>query len=300
MSLKHYCRIIGYSILPLHTYLKLCYKYIYKRPLHLKNPRAFSEKLYWLKLYYQNHIRDLIQKCYDKYTVREYVTEKIGGKYLNTLYGVYSSADEINFEELPEQFVLKITQSSGMNIICPDKQFLDIEATKKTLNKWLSIARKAKYQEQSNYFNGDAKIICEEFLHLETGEIPADYRIYCFNGTPKFIIHDLDTTLENGQHGHDIKRNVYDSNWNFIEVDLGRPRDEKRKVPCPSNLDEILEVSAKLSKDFPFVRVDLYNVNGKIIFGELTWIPMGGNCPINPDSFDFELGTLLKLPQADF
>ena len=184
-----------------------------------------------------------------------------------------------------------------MNIICTDKQKLNIESVKKTLDKWLKIANKAHYQEQSNYFNGKARIICEKLLQLEKGGIPSDYRIYCFNGAPKFIIHDLDTTLDDGQHGHDIRRNVYDENWNFIQVDLGRPRDEERKVPRPSNLNEMLIISAKLSQEFPFVRVDLYNVNGKIVFGELTWIPMGGNCPIKPDEFDFELGDLLELPQ---
>lgn len=296
MRIKHSLRVLGYKLFSLKRYMELCYRYVYKRSLNLDNPKAFSEKIYWLKLYYGQYNKQKIQLLYDKFTVREYIKKCIGEKYLNELYGVYSNANDIDFDKLPNKFALKITQSSGKNIICSNKAGLDIEKVKIILNKWLKETNKSKEQEQSYYFTGNAQIICEKFLETKERKVPCDYRFYCFNGEPKYIIYDIDTTLEDGTHGNDIRRNVYNLNWELIDVEFGRPKNVSGKIEKPENLEEMLEISRKLSEEFPFVRVDLYNIDGKIIFGELTWIPMGGNCVITPDSFDYELGELLELP----
>ncbi len=298
MTLRHMLRSIGYKCLPLKLYLKICYQVIYNRPLHLKEPKAFSEKMYWLNLYYAQYEKNLVQLCYDKYTVRTYIKEKIGEKYLNELYGVYDKAEDIDFQKLPHQFVIKITQSSGKNLICPNKEKLNTEKTVKLLNKWLQSAKARRGQEESYLYNGNAKIVCEKFLKDENDMIPNDYRIYCFNGEPKYIICDMDTTLEDGSHGTNIRRNVYDLNWNIQDVEFGRKNDLINTINKPGNIKEMIEISRVLSKDFPFVRVDLYNIRGSLIFGELTWIPMGGNCRIKPDSFDYKLGEMLQLPNV--
>ena len=236
--------------------------------------------------------------CYDKYTVRDYVKKKVGEVYLNEVYGVYDNADEIDFEKLPSKFVLKITQSSGKNIICVDKSKLNIDETIRSLNKWLKEAQKCNGQEESYVYNGHAKILCEKLLQQKNGQIPNDYRIYCFNGEPKYVIYDIETTCANGEHGNNIRRNIYDLEWNLLNIEMGRKNDIGYIVQKPDNFQEIIKVARSLSHDFPFVRVDLYNLDGKIIFGELTWIPMGGNCIIKPDSFDYELGKILRLPDV--
>ena len=299
MRIKHCIKKIFYNIIPLKTYLKLYYQYVFRKRLNLNEPQTFSEKIYWLKLYYAQYQKNLIQKCYDKFTVRNYVKQKIGEHYLNEIYGIYDDALKIDFSKLPDQFALKITQSSGKNIICVNKSKLNIEATIKCLDSWLKESTSCKYETEEQYmYNGKAQIICEKLLKLDNGKIPDDFRVYCFNGEPHYIVYDVGTTLANGQHGDDIRRNVYDLDWNLLDVEIGRKNDKTSIIPRPSNLEEMLEVSRKLSKDFPFVRVDLYNLEGRIIFGELTWIPMGGNCVIKPDHFNYEMGQLLKLPNV--
>lgn len=290
---------LSYKLSP-RVYMKLAYMYIYKRKLNLKSPKYFSEKIWWLKRYNKEYKSELIKRCYDKYNVREYVKEKVGNGILNELIGVYDSAYDIDFDCLPNKFVLKITQSYGKNIICVDKNKLDIEETKMRLEKWLTEVRDLRYYgDESYYLDGNPKIICEKFLENSKGNIPEDYRIYCFNGIPKLIVCDIETTKADGTHGDNIIRNVYDTQWNFLDVFLGRKNNYSKMEAKPDNLLEILEIASQLSKDFPFVRVDLYNLDGRIVFGELTWIPMGGNCVIKPKSFDKQMGDMLELPNIN-
>lgn len=300
MKLRSKLRLFLVDKLPLRIYMNLAYFYIYKQKLNLKNPTKFSEKIWWLKKYNQDYKLDLIKQCYDKYNVREYIKEKVGEKYLNELIGVYDSAYEIDFDSLPDKFALKITQSYAKNIICVDKNSLNVEDTREKLDNWLQEMRNLKSLGEESYcLDGNPRIICEKFLETSDGKIPEDYRIYCFNGIPKFIVCDIETTKADGTHGDNIIRNVYDTEWNFIDIFLGRKNDKSKIEQKPENLSEILEVAKKLSKDFPFVRVDLYNVDQKIVFGELTWIPMGGNCVIEPKSFDKKMGDMLILPDVD-
>lgn len=292
------CKYLAYRILPLSAYLKLNYFIHFHRFPNLQDPTRFSEKIYCLKVLNRSQT-DLIQRAYDKVNVRGYIKEKLGKEYcasfLNTLYGVYSNANEINFDELPSSFVLKISQSSGSNIICPDKTKLNVSEAKRTLNKWITIANGKHFSEEGYIFDGNAVICCEKFLRDKNGNIPYDIRVYCFNGEPRFFVCDVGTTLKDGSHGDAIVRNVYDLEWNLQSFNLGRPRDPRVKIQKPNNLDEIIRVSRVLSEDFKFVRVDLYDIDGKLVFGELTWIPMGGSCVVEPDYMDYELGSLLNL-----
>lgn len=294
-SLKNICR----TLLPYKIYLRIEYFAYFKKILHIKNPRKFSEKQFCMKFLCE-YKQGLYRKCYDKYNVRSYIKEKlpttVSDAILNKLYGVYQNAEDIPFDKLPSKFVLKITQSSGFNIICTNKGDLNIENVIKKLNSWLLyVNNNSNKYDESYLFDGKAQILCEKFLENQNGEIPDDIRIYCFNGEAKLFIYDIGTTNYDGSHGEHIIRNVYDREWNLVDVDLGRKHDETVIVEKPGNLDDLIKVAELLAQDFPFVRVDLYNVNEKIYFGELTWIPMGGICLIKPEKYDYILGDWLEL-----
>ena len=291
-----------YKSLGEKKYLKLIYLNLFKKRLNLDNPQKFSEKLFWLKVYNRRLLKPLIQLCYDKYTVRRYLKEKGNEKYLNVLYGVYDNANEIDFDKLPDSFILKITQSCGFNMVIKNKNSVDFVLIKKTMNLWLNLINKDKVQhlpDEGYVFNSDAKIICEKLLNDKSGNFPDDYRIFCFNGEPKLIVCDLGTTNKDGTHGNNIIRNTYDLNWNLLPVDFGRPHDKSVILSRPVMLTEMLELSKSLSKDFVFARIDLYNINEKIIFGEITYIPMGGDVETTPIEYDYQFGEWLKLPNVE-
>ena len=250
--------------------------------------------------------KKLLQMCYDKYNVRQYIREKLGEvkgeEILNTVYGVYNSVEEIDFEKLPDSFVLKITQSSGWNIICPDKSKLNIKEIKEQLKKWLFISRNIRGTfEESYVFDGKAKIVCERMLLDENGNIPTDIRIFCFHGEPKLIWctrNMSELSKWEGAHGSEPMGNTYDLDWNLLNVDLMTyPHREDIEIPKPDNLEEILEISRKLSEDFLFTRVDLYNINNRITFGELTWVHNGGTGRIVPDRYDEIFGSWIDIEQ---
>ncbi len=229
---------------------------------HYKNPRNFNDKTMNLKFSYKNN--DLVVKCTDKYEVREYIKEKGCEEILNELYGVYKGVNEINFMELPNKFALKCTHGCAYNSICSNKNELDIEKTKNKLNNWL----KEKYgwaTGELHYTKIEPRIICEKYLCDENGKMPIDYKIYCLNGKAVGIL-----TCTEREEG--LKRNFYDLNWNELLYIKDKYRN-KKKIEKPKNLEEMIKYAEILSKDFKFVRVDLYNDNGKIIFGELTFTP---------------------------
>lgn len=245
---------------------KIIYKRRFGKRLNLEKPELFNEKLMWLKLNtYKNN--ELVRNCADKYAVREYV-KKVGcEEILNDLIEVYDTADEIDFDKLPKKFVLKCNHGAGYNIICTNKDELDIKATKKQLTKWLKEDY-SKYAAEVQYKKIEKKIICEKYLDMNTGKKnPTDYKIYCFNGIPKIILvmNDRDTL---------VTREFYDEKWNRVQL---RDNENPPNIPTakPNNLEQMLGYAQKLSNPFPFVRVDLYNVNDNIVFGELTFTPTG-------------------------
>lgn len=295
---------LAFNILPIEKYIELKYKRFYQKKLDLEKPVDFSEKLYWLRLYYGIYRKDEICKLYDKYTCREYVAKTIGEKYLTKLYGVYENANEIRFDELPDEYVLKITQSCGKNLIINKNNSLSTDEIINIMNEWLSVTNDKKniikeYKEDYYFYDGNAQILCEEYLSNDQGNIPEDIRVYCFNGKAEFITIDYDSVTYTGEKKHVYVRNSFDTNGNFIPLKFGRENDiGKNKFP-KDILPELLNVAEHLAQPFPFVRVDMYNVNGSIKFGELTWIPMGGNCKIEPEEYEKILGEKIQLPEIN-
>ena len=298
MSVKNYVNYLLYKVLPLKVWLKGTYRYYHKRKLQINDPRLFSEKLYIMKAWNRQLYPDLIKKCYDKYTVREYVKAVVGEEYLSHVYGVWDSPRKIDFSALPKSCVFKITQSSGYNIICFDKEGREKQITA-TLESFLNHQNNPRetekeYKIEQYYFNHNAKIMCEELL-LVDGHVPDDMRFLCFDGTVKYIAVDYETVSKQGEKLHEYSRNVYDRDGNFLPYEFGRNNNKSFKFPNISNLEEMIQVAEKLSKPFRFVRVDLYNIQGRIVFGELTWIPQGGAGPVKPEEFDKELGDLIDF-----
>ena len=276
------------KFIPDRSMLKLQYRIKLGRGLNLKDPKRYTEKLQWYKMNYRDPV---MMQCVDKYGVREYISSKGLDGILNTLYQVVDRAEDIDFEALPEKFIIKTTNGSGTNIICRDKSALDVEKTKKTLADFLAMAEASAGREWA-YDGSSKKIIVEELLEDPTNADlgVSDYKFLCFGGEPKYIVYDKDRFSEH-------KRNFYDTQWNYREInsDVDCFGDVVEK---PKNLDAMLDIARKLSADFPAVRVDLYNIDGKIYFGELTFYPWSGYVQFTPDEFDFELGDYFTLPEV--
>ena len=275
------------KFVPDKAMIKLQYRIKLKRKLNLKDPKRYTEKIQWYKLYYRNPV---MMECVDKYGVRKYI-EKMGlGNILNQLYQVVDRPEEINFDQLPDKFVIKTTNGSGTNILVKDKKTLNIAETKKKLNDFLNMAEASAGREWA-YGGSSKKIIVEELLEDNSNKDKgiSDYKFLCFNGKPVYVVYDKDRFS-------DHKRNFYDVNWNYVKVDSDCPCFED-SVKKPENYEKMVEIASVLSRDFPAVRVDLYNIEGKISFGELTFYPWSGYVQYTPDSFDFELGKYFVLPE---
>lgn len=275
---------IYYFISPTLLTKKL-YKQNFKRNLDLKNPKTFNEKIMWLKLnYYKDDAK--IKQCIDKYNVRNYILEKNLSDILNELYGVYNDPDDINFDMLPDRFVLKCNNGSGFNLIVKNKNELDIENTKQIMKKWLKSNYEIKYAEIQ--YKGIKKlIICEKYLEDDI----TDYKFFCFHGKPKFLY--VSSGLGEKKC---VKMQYYDLNLNSLNVKReGYISDTNPKLKKPKNFSKMIEIATRLSEDFPFVRVDLYNIDGKVYFSELTFVPTGGLMKIEPEKYDYIWGTYLNL-----
>ncbi len=278
------------SWVPDKTMVKLQYRIKTGRKLNLKNPQRFTEKLQWYKLYYRN---PLLKKCADKYEVREYVKSKGLDNILNELYGIYDTPEEINLKELPNQFVLKTTNGSGGNniIICKDKSKLNINEVKSKLQEWIDFPIKKPMGREWCYEGLKARIICEKLLPRDKRNDLPDYKFFCFNGKAEFLYVMIDYT-DNHKNG---KMGFYDRNFkklDFYRDDFGKIDFELEK---PKNFDKMVEYAEILSKDFPHVRVDFYNLDGKIVFGELTFYNTSGYVTFSPDEADFIIGEKFKI-----
>lgn len=300
MTIKGRIHNFLYKIMSEKQYLKFSYWWYHRKCLSLTNPKTFSEKLYLLKIYNGIIHKEAIQEYYDKYKVRDYVSKVIGDEHLAKLYGVWNNVEEIDFDDLPDQCIFKISQSCGSNIICKEGYKTKKFDIKLQLDKWLKeaknsdiINRQAKLE--AYYRTPDVVIICEELLEDKNGKIPDDIRFYCFSGEVKFISVDYDTISEDGKKLNEYARNLYSSKGDFINANFGRPNTPNKKFSYSDSLDDMITIAEKLSEKFEFVRVDLYNVNGRIYFGELTWIPMGGAGKIEPMEFNLYLGKELQV-----
>ena len=268
--------------------LKAGYRKSMRRNLSLENPQKFTEKIQWLKLYDRNPLHTMKA---DKYAVREFVKNTIGEQHLVELFGVYDRPEEIDFDALPDRFVLKSTHGCGMSIVCPDKNQLDRKAVVKKFNRWLKINWYYKSKRQWAYKDIPPRIICEEFLESNTDWGLLDYKFFCLNGKPEYIQVIFDRTGREERF-----QNLYDTQWNRLSVTTSGFPINPKNVPPPPCLDEMLRLASALAKDIIFSRVDFYYHNDKIIFGEITFYPAGGVNRFNPVEFDDELGRKLKLP----
>jgi len=265
------------------------YKSAFKRKLNLENPEYFNEKLMWLKL--NKYANDpLVIQCADKYLVREYV-EKCGlENTLNGLIGVWDRAEDIDWDSLPDKFAIKCNHGCGFNIICRDKKTFDIEKATKKLNKWMKSGSWREYAEP-HYKHIPPKIICEAFLSGKNDELPVDYKFYCFNGEPAYVGNFIERNMDQGT----LIRGYFNLDWTPSDVFKYKDAMDVSKFPKPENLEKMIEYARILSKPFPFVRVDFYNVDGKIVFGELTFTPTGCLGSYYADDAYLKLGNLLNL-----
>jgi hypothetical protein len=276
-----------FNWMPDKPYLELLYKSQMDQNLDLVNPTLYNEKLQWLKLYDRN---PLYTDYVDKYKVRNHISNTIGENYLIPLINVYDSVNEINWDELPNKFVLKCTHGSGTNIICKDKKKLNIEEAKKNLNKWMKTSW-YWFGREWPYKGIKPKIICEKFMLDEEGDQLKDFRFFCFNGEPKFVAVDFNI-LEKSR----TRRNLYDLDWNLLDAGISYPRNLEQKVEKPMQLSEMINLAKKISKNIPHVRVDFYSIGSDVYFGEMTFYHQVGLGRIYPREFEKKMGDWIKLP----
>ena len=272
--------------MPDERYLKLKYKNVFGRDLDLENPKTFNEKLQWLKLYNRKPEYTMMV---DKYKVREYIAQTLREEYLIPLLGVWDDPDEIDFDALPDQFVLKCNHNSGLGMcICKDKSKLDIPKVKAELRKGLKQDYYLTGREWP-YKDVPRKIIAEKYMVDDSncGEL-TDYKFFCFNGVPKFMYISNDNS-------ENATTDFFDMEFNRLDM---RMKDPNSNVipPKPHLFNEMKAIAEKLSQGIPFVRVDLYVIGGSIYFGELTFFHNAGFCSIHPEHWEKTLGDWIKLP----
>lgn len=272
-------------------FARRAYKKHCNKNINLENPLTFDEKIWWLKL---NNRNPLLKICSDKYRVREYVTKCGYKNILVKLYGVYDDVRSIKFEELPKKCILKLNHTSGTNVIFNNNiNMIDLT----DLTKRLKFLLKQDYFVKSrewNYKGMESKIIVEELLESNDSYGLLDFKFMCFNGDPKLLFLDVGVANKDGSHASEYYRNIYDMEFNLLDIKETR-ENTPFNIDKPKNFEQMIKIASDLSKPFPLVRVDLYNVNGKIYFGEMTFYHGGGCNNIYPERFDKEMGTWIDL-----
>lgn len=283
-KMRRATQVIVNSIIPNEVMSKIYFQIVLKKNLNLNNPKTFNEKLQWLKLYYYPQNNTIVQ-CSDKFAVRSYLETRGFKEILVPLLGYWNNSSDINWDILPDKFVLKCNHGCAYNIVCEDKSLFDVSAAKKQINVWMKEDF-GKFNIEIHYsMIKKHMIICEEYL----GEDLVDYKFFCFNGEPKFLyvsknlIHDRQAEM------------------GFFYLDGTRmplKRDDYasiKQVVLPGCFKEMIEISKKLSSDFPFVRVDFFLADGKYYFAEFTFTPSACMMPFDPDEYDLEFGEFLDI-----
>ncbi|MEO0536511.1 MAG: ATP-grasp fold amidoligase family protein [Cyanobacteria bacterium P01_A01_bin.123] len=274
-----YCqRTLGFPIVKLEFYKKVRYW------PNLKNPKSFNEKVTHKKLYGRNPLLPIIA---DKYRVREYVRSLIGEEYLIPLLQVLETPEEINFELLPDEFIIKTNFSSGLNILIENKHEVRQKKIKAQLSHWMDM----KYGYRNLVWFAQEiprKILIERLLRNSNGDIPCDYKFFVFHGEVEFIQVDFDRFTKHS-------RMLYDKEWKKLNFTIRNDLQNTEGVAKPNNLQIMLEIAKELAKNFSFMRVDLYSCSNTIFFGELTPFPTSGRTRFHPPNVDFEIGKLWKL-----
>lgn len=274
----------GLKFLPDKLYIQLYYFAQFKRFCNLKDPKTFNEKLNWLKIHDR---KPEYIKMVDKYEVKKYVSSVIGKEYVISTLGVWDSFDEIEFDDLPQQFVLKCTHDSEGVILIEDKDKLDKREAKKKIER--SLRQNFYYiGREWPYKNVKPRIIAENYMVDHKDSELRDYKFFCFNGQPKLMF------IASGRNDGDTKFDYFDLNFKHLNISQKYPQSTK-KIRKPLNFDKMIELSKILSEGIPHIRVDFYEVDGKLFFGELTFYHFSGFMPFQPNKWDRILGDLLKL-----
>ena len=286
-KIDEHSRVLLYTLSPT---LLVKYKYLIKRHKlpNLKQPETFDEKLLWLMIYWRHPLKT---KCTDKYELRAYVKDHNLECILPDLLGVYNAPDEIDFFNLPVRFVLKCTHGCGTNIICKDKRKLNISETKAKLTAWMKKDI-SKVGGEMHYAKIRPRIICECFLDDLSGDVPIDYKIYCFNGKAHCTMVCRERSISER-----AKFYFYDREWNKTLSYNTTSMLPSINIPKPAAYEEMIDAAEKLSKPFPFVRMDFYSIKGKAVIGEMTFTPNGCIDTGYTDQAQQELGMLIKLPE---
>ena len=283
----YFLDLYGLHILNDKDYLKCRYKLTFNKDLDLDNPKSFNEKLQWLKI---NNRRSIYQTMVDKYYVKEYVANIIGKEHIIKTVGIYEKFNDINFDKLPNSFVIKCTHDSNSTIVVRDKKNIDLKHIKKRINKALKsnhyyLSREWPYKSLKPH------IIIEEYMYNKNiNEKLIDYKFFCFNGNPTFIY------VSEGLENHSTaKIDFFDINFKKASFRRSDFDSFDRSINKPKSFKRMIEIAKTLSKDIPFVRVDLYEIKNKVYFSELTFFPGGGFIRFEPEEWDKKIGDMLDI-----
>lgn len=273
-------------ILPDKLYLSIKFRTHVGYWMDWKNPQTFCEKLQWLKVY-DRHPE--YSKMVDKVSAKDYVAGIVGEEYIIPTLAVYNTAEEIDFDKLPNQFVLKCSHDSGGVVVCKDKSKLDVEQARDKLRRGLKTSYIIQNREYP-YKNVPRRIIAEHYMEDESGEL-RDYKFFCFDGLVKYLF----VATDRGKKDTETKFDFFDMEWNHLPFTNGHPNNPITPKK-PENFELMKKIAAKLSVGMPHVRVDLYNIGGKVYFGELTFFHWDGTVPFVPNEWDYKFGKEIHLP----
>lgn len=273
-------------LIPDRIYLQIVYFKHFRRFINFNNPKTFNEKIQWLKLNYRN---EEYTKLVDKYRVKQYITKLIGEEYVIPTLGVWNNVDDIDFKSLPEKFVLKCNNDSGGIVICKNKKDFD-EAKAKSFLKERLKNNGYWYGREWPYKNVKPCIIAKKYMEDSISKDIKDYKFFCFNGSMEFFDIDIDRFIEH-------RANYYDRNGNFLP--FGKtycPPDYTKKIEMPKNLDKMIELAETISHNTVLSRIDFYEIDGQVYFGEITFYPGSGFSPFTDEKWDYKLGDMIDLP----
>lgn len=277
-----------YNNMPDKEFLEKCFPAWLGYPLNLDDPKTFNEKMQWLKIYARH---DYYTRLVDKYEAKKIVADKIGKQYVIPNLGVWDCVDDIDFDKLPSQFAIKCNHNSGMGMcICKDKSRINPQKVKAELNKGLKQDYYITGREWP-YKNVSRKVIAEQYMVDESGSELKDYKVFCFNGEPKYVQVDYGRFTKH-------ERNLYNTQWEYMGFASLYPTNKDHIIPKPVCLTEMIEIARTLSHGLPFMRVDLYVIGEKIYFGEMTLFHGSGFEPWTPFEWDRKLGDMLVLPEV--
>ncbi len=273
-------------LIPDRIYLQIVYFRHFKKFIDFDNPKTFNEKIQWLKL---NYRKEEYTNLVDKYRVKQYITKLIGEEYVIPTLGVWNNVDDIDFKSLPEKFVLKCNNDSGGIVICKNKKDFD-EAKAKSFLKERLKNNGYWYGREWPYKNVKPCIIAEKYMEDSISKDLKDYKFFCFNGSMEFFDIDIDRFIEH-------RSNYYDRNGNFLP--FGKtycPPDYTKKIEMPKNLDKMIELAETISHNTVLSRIDFYEIDGQVYFGEITFYPGSGFSPFTDEKWDYKLGDMIDLP----